>query len=145
MRKCKGLFIWCKHCHNAPCSILLQLWWLLTYSLYYLGRRHKELLKKLHKVFQVISRIKLILFFMAKMYDFFKTRIQAFAFSVINQTWSPNPQVQGKNTALSQHNLSFWYGESVELVNANPRQILLCQWDGTVKQLKEPVLEDLSA
>lgn len=36
----------------------------LTYTLYYLIR-HKELLKKHCKILQIISRIKLILFFMA--------------------------------------------------------------------------------
>lgn len=56
----QGIFICYKQCHNGLCSIVFD-----TYTLHYLVRGHEGLLKKHHKIFQSISRIRLILFFMA--------------------------------------------------------------------------------
>lgn len=77
---------------NNVIMVCVLLCLILTYTLHYLVRRHEGLLKKHHKIFQIISRIRLILFFMAvlpyfcgkRCMIFLKTEGKPLFFSVIN-------------------------------------------------------------
>lgn len=116
--------------HNAPCSTLLQCLWLHTYTLYYLVGRHKELLKKHHKIVQIISRVKLI------------KNQNILPFQSLTRHEAQILKLREK--ILLCHNRTCSDMErSVELCEHSPRQILPCQWDSTVEQLKEYVLGDV--